>query len=43
MLALIHRSAWNWISRKFRCKILHNPALVPLESPVSDTRIAPAR
>jgi hypothetical protein len=33
VLALIHPSAWNMFSRKFISKIVHSPALIPLESP----------
>ena len=42
MFALIHRSAWNWNSRKFISKILHSPAPVLLESPLSGTPHSPA-
>src|SRR5215204_2503361 len=39
---LIHRSAWNRISRKLVCKILHKPTPLPLESPLSGTPHSPA-
>ena len=38
----IHASAWNKRSRKFISKILHVPAPIPLESPVSGAPHCPA-
>src|SRR5215203_6385802 len=43
LFALIHPSAWNRYSRKFRCRILHSPAPTPQNHPPQTPRIAPAR
>jgi hypothetical protein len=42
LFALIHPSAWNRYSAKFRCRILHSPAPIPLESPSPGTPHSPA-
>src|SRR5919112_2124694 len=38
---VIHRSAWNKNSRKFRFSIVHSPAPIPLQSPLPAPRWVP--